>query len=156
MKILRNLFASLLLLVSSVVLADDYAYLTVVQTGAQTNFSISNIKNITFDDSNMLLNLNDNTQQKLPLSELSKMFFSNTGETGIMSVGSQQSAFSLKDGVLHIKGAKGSNVTIYDMSGKAVRNVTVREDDTQVNLSGLTKGAYIVKVGAEAKKFMNK
>ena len=84
------------------------------------------------------------------------MFFSNSGETGILNVGNQQSAFSLKDGVLHIKGAKGSNVTIYDMSGKAVRNVTVREDDTQVNLSGLTKGAYIVKVGGEARKFMNK
>ena len=62
MKILRNLFACLLLMVSSVVLADDYAYLTVVQTGAQTNFSINNIKNITFDDNYMQLNFNDNTQ----------------------------------------------------------------------------------------------
>ena len=157
MKNLRYMLAVLLLLVGVTAFADDYAYLSIVQTGEQSEVSISNIKNITFDDTNMIINLTDNSQQKLPLAGLSKMFFTNES-TGIQSVAAsaKQSNFVLKDGVLHVTGAQGANISVFDVNGKAVRSVTASKAETEINLSGLTKGIYIVRVGNQTKKVMNK
>ena len=152
MKILRNLFAYLLLMVSSVVLADDYAYLTVVQTGAQTNFSINNIKNITFDANYMLLNLNDDTQQKLPLSELSKMFFSQES-SGIASLTTMKSKIRFAGGILRATVEAGERIAIYNMKGERVFSAN---ESGSYDLSGYARGVYIIKVGAETKKVINK
>ncbi len=145
----------LLLATSSVASADELGYLSIVQTEGQTDFSVSKIKNITFDKTNMLVNLTDGAQQKLPLSGLTKMFFSAT-PTGVQSIGTSRSAFTVREGVLHVKNASGTHVAIYDMNGNTVREVTLRASETEVNLSGLTKGAYIVRVGDQAKKIVNK
>ena len=137
-------------------MADNYAYLTVVQTGSQTDVSLSDIKKITFDESNMLIVLADGNEQKLPLSGLSKMFFSSKDPNAIESVNAGKSQFAIKDGKLTILGAEGKQVTIYDTNGRAVRTVTLSEGQTEINISGLTKGVYIVRAGKEAKKIMNK
>ncbi len=155
MKFLRSVFISFLLAICCQVSANGYGYLCITQTAGQTNFTVSDIKNITFDESNMLINLTDGSQEKLPLSGLTKMFF--TGEpTGVQRIGTSHSAFTIKDGVLHVKDANGTHVTIYDMNGKAVRDVTLQQSETEMNLSGLTRGVYIVKVGSQAKKITNK
>ena len=155
MKILRNILAILFLAVSTTVLADDYACLSVVQTSKQNNFTLNTIKRITFDADNMVVTLVDGTQQKLPLASLTKMFFSNE-ESGIAAIGAQQTQFSMREGVLYVKGAEGSKLTIYDMAGRAVRSVTSSEAETVLPLDGLTKGNYIIKVGNQTKKFQNK
>jgi len=159
MKNFRNILAAMLLMMGSSAFADDYAYLSIVQEGGQDNISISTIKNITFDSTNMLINLTNGTQQQLPLSGLSKMFFSGDGGgTGIKAIGNGQSSasFLLKDGVLRVGGAEGSQISVYDANGRLVRSLTAREAETEVSLSGLTKGVYIVKVGTETKKMLNK
>ena len=157
MKNLRNILAAWLLMVGATAFADDYAYLSIVETGGQSEVSINNIKNITFDDTNMLINLTDGNQQKLPLSGLTKMFFSGES-TSIQSVAAngKQTSFALKDGVLHVAGAQGANITVFDVNGKAVRNVIATRAETEINLSGLTKGVYIVRVGDQTKKILNK
>ncbi len=157
MNILRSILAVLLLTIGVAVQADDYAYLTIEQKGGTNSVSISNIKNITFDETNMLINLTDGTQQQLPLAGLSKMFFSNEG-TGIQAVGNtgSQASFMLKDGVLRVAGASGAVISLFDSNGRLVRSVTAREAQTEVSLSGLNKGVYIVKVGAQTKKMLNK
>lgn len=155
MKALRNALMALLLTVSGTAFADSYAYLTIGQTGGETSVSVSDISRITFDSSNMVLHLANGTEQKLPLASLSKMFFSETGTNGIAAV-STQPTISMKDGVLRVNITEPSTVTVYDMGGKAVRKVTATPGETEVNLNGMVKGVYIVKVGTETKKVMNK
>lgn len=155
MKTIRTLLAALLLTVSAHMTADDYAYLTIAQTSGETNYEISAISKITFDETNMILNLTDGSQQKLPLASLSKMFFQND-PTAISTIGAEKSSFSLRDGMLFVDGQQTGSITIYDMSGKAVRTVSAQEAQQGVSVSGLVKGVYIVKAGSQAKKFMNK
>jgi hypothetical protein len=150
------MMTALLITVSSVAFADNYAYLSIVQTNEQTNYEISKISKITFDESNMVLNLTDGTQQKLPLANLSKMFF-QADPTGISTIGTEKSNFSLRNGMLYVEGQQTGNVTIYDMNGRAVCTATAQEAQKGVSVSGLVKGVYIVKVGSQpAKKIMNK
>jgi hypothetical protein len=155
MKYLRNLMAMLLLTVSSTLLADDYAFLSIVQNDGQTNVNISNIKKITFDETNMIIVLNDGNEQKMPLNGLSKMFFS-AGATGITTTNADSNKFLLKDGTLIVQAAKGDQVVVYDMNGRAVRTVTMTGEKAEVELKGLSKGVYVVKAGQAVQKVMNK
>ena len=155
MKTIRNTMMGLLLMMSSSAIADEYAYLTIDQTGTETSFAVSDVKRITFDESNMVLHLANGTEQKLPLNSLSKMFFSEQGTNGIGTVNASQPLISMKNGILRVTGGQGGTVTIYDMGGKAVRTVTANSGETELNLSGMAKGVYIVKVGSQTKKVMN-
>ena len=155
MKSFRNLMLGLLLTVSGAAMADDYAYLTVTQTGGESSYAVSSIEKITFEASDMVLHLTGGNTTKVPLAGLSKLFFTSSA-SGIATVSSNPSQISLRNGVLRVSGQKGSVVTVYDMSGKAVRTVTMQETETEINLSGVVKGIYIVKVGGEAKKVMNR
>ena len=156
MKNFRHLLVLLLLTVCNAVMADDYAYLSIVQTGSQADVSLNDISKITFDESNMVITLSNGSEQKLPLSGLSKMFFTSKGADAIEGVNMNESKFALKDGKLIIEGTEGNQVTIYDTNGRAVRTVSLSKGQTEINVSGLTKGVYIIRAGKEAKKFMNK
>ena len=145
---------TLLLAVCSTVMADDFAYLTIAQTDSQTDFALSNISKITFDTQNMVLHLSDGQEAKLPLSGLSKMFFSNNS-SGIATV-SKTSTITIKDGMLRVTAPKGSVISVFDTSGKALRSTNARNTETEISLSGMQKGVYIVKVGSETKKVLNK
>lgn len=147
---------AMLLTASTTVMADDYAYLNVTQTdGGENSFTVSKISKITFSPTNMIITLSDGTTSELPLASLNKMFFTDES-TGIASLTTSGSQISLNDGTLHVNAPRGSVVSLYNMEGKMLRTVTAQGEDTQISVSGLTKGVYIVKVGNNAKKIMNK
>lgn len=151
----RNLLTCLLLLVNNIVLADDYAYLTIVQTNEATHFEVGNINKITFDKTDMILHLTNGTEQKLPLETLSKMFFS-TSPTSISTLSNEKSNFTLRDGNLYVENLKADYINIYDLSGKVIHSVKAQDAQKGIRLDGIIKGTYIVKAGTEAKKFTNK
>ena len=154
MNKLRTLWASLLLASScSMAVADDYQYLTVTQTDTETSYAVSNIQKITFDATDMVLVLSDGTTQRLPLSGLQKMFFA-AGPTGISAVTQSERKFTINNGRLQAAMAQGEQLTIYNIKGEAV--FTTAERDAQFDLSALAKGVYIVKVGTETRKVVNK
>ena len=155
MKTIKTLIMAAMMAVGTTAMADDYAYLTVNQESGETSFAISNISKITFDATNMIVALSDGTTQELPLAGLNKMFFT-AESTGIATATNKQSQIRLIDGTLHVSAPRGAVVTLYNIEGKTVRTVTSQGDDTQLNVNGLTKGVYIVKVGTETKKIMNK
>ena len=118
MKTIRTLFVSALLMLATATFADSYQYLTVTQTGGETNFTVSSIQKITFDTTDMILHFTDGTTQQLPLSELSKMFFSNNA-TGIAAT-NMQSKMQFTDGVLRATVSPGESISLYNMKGEKV------------------------------------
>ena len=152
MKSLKSFFAALLFFTATTVAADEYSYLTVSQTGTATNFEVSKIDKITFDASNMILNLTDGTKQTLPLASLSKMFFSDGDLTGIASTSTTQK-LELADGTLRVSLKDGEQFTLYNIKGEEVMKSTT---STTIDMNALKKGVYIVKVGSTSKKILNK
>jgi hypothetical protein len=152
MNTLRTLVASLLLVLgATAALADDYQYLTISQNDGETSYTVSSIRKITFDATNMVLHLSDGSEQSLPLADLSKMFFSKDG-SGV-SLTPMQSKMHFSGGVLRTNIAAGEHVAIYNMKGEKV--FSANESGT-FDLTTLTKGVYIVKVGTETRKVVNK
>ena len=153
MKTLRTLMASLLLTLASSAMADDYQFLTVAQSNGETQFTVSNIQKITFDTANMNLQLKDGTTQSLPLSGLQKMFFTADGTNAIAAMGNTKSKISFQGGQLKADMAQGEKLSVYNMKGEQVLSAT---QSGTYDLSTLIKGVYIVKVGTETKKVVNK
>jgi hypothetical protein len=150
MNKLRTLLASILFLIGiASSWADDYKYLTIAQNNGETTIDVTSIVKITFDDTNMVIHLSDGNTQTMLLSDLQRMFFSNT--TGIMSI--TQSKMHFSGGVLRAEIATGEYMEIFDMRG---RKVFSANQSGSFDLTTLTKGIYIVKVGNETRKVVNR
>ena len=153
MSKLRTILATMLFALTSIsALADDYRYLIISGDNGQNSYSVSNIQKITFDATNMVLHLSDGTEQQLPLAGLQKMFFSAEG-LGIATPGTAQSKMHFERGTLRAELAKGESVAVYNMKGEKV--FSANESGTY-DLTGFARGVYIIKVGPEARKVINK
>ncbi|MBR1414765.1 MAG: T9SS type A sorting domain-containing protein [Prevotella sp.] len=151
MKTLRTFLASALLALSATAMADEYQYLTVTETSGETNYAVSNIQKITFDSTYMVLHLSDGTTQQVPLSGLTKMFFSD-GQAGIATT-QMQSKIQFHNGILRADVASGESISVFNMKGEKVFSAHA---SGTYDLSTLTKGVYIIKVGQETRKVINK
>lgn len=156
MKRLRKTLLALFAGLSTAAMADDYAYLTVEQQDGQTSFSVSEISTITFDAAYMNVKLSDGTTQQLPLSALSKMYFSDNGLSAISPASVRETQIRLLNGVVHVTAQPGTPITLYNIGGQVVQQMTAQGDDTQMNVGTLRQGVYIVKVGTTTKKIMNR
>ena len=153
MKTIRTLLALLLLTIGCVTAsADDYQYLTISGSGSENSFSVSKIQKITFEATNMVLTMTDGSEQRLPLAGLEKMFFAAT-PSGIAVVNTAQSKMQFSGGMLRATVAPGEAITVYSMKGEKVFSAN---ESGSFDLSGLSRGIYIVKVGNETRKVMNK
>lgn len=153
---LKNILMGLMLAASTVAVADNYAYLTIDQNNEESSISLSEISRITFDSNNMIIHMANGTKAELPLASLSKMSFTEKDITGIFAAKNGESQVKLVGGTIYVNAPVGAIVTLYNMGGQTVKTVTASSPETQINLSGLTKGVYIVRVGKQSKKVMNK
>lgn len=63
----------------------------------------------------------------------------------------QNVTISVQESVLHISGANGQVVQIYNVAGVMVKSIKVEGNDRRIELN-LNKGCYIVKVGKIVRK----
>lgn len=152
MTYLKTILTALLLLAGMHATADNYTYLTVSQTGGETSFSVSAIDKITFDASDMVLHLTSGSEQRLPLAGLEKMFFTQDA-SGIAAVSKSSSTMRMDEGRLQLSVAPGERVTLYNMKGEQLFTTT---SDAVYDMRPLGRGVYIVRMGREARKLMNK
>jgi len=153
MNTIRTFLASLcLVLCSASAVADSYQYLTVSGSGSETSFNVSSIKKITFDTADMVLHLSDGTEQRLALSGLEKMSFAGS-PSAIAAVSNSEPKTHFAGGVLRAALEPGETVVLYNMKGEKVFSAN---ESGSYDLGGLSRGVYIVKVGKDVRKIINK
>lgn len=115
---------AVMVLIGMSVSAEDYNYLTFeTSSGTTTSVALSNLK-ITFANGKLVA-VNSATSTTLTLSELSKMYFSNTSSTGIESVSTSGNA----------------PVKVYTVTGMYMGEFATINEATQ----NLKKDVYVVK-----------
>lgn len=155
MRHFRRILTVGLLAVWSAAAADNYAYLSVNADGnSASNYAVTDISKITFENSNMVMWNGDSRMAEFALATLDKMFFSSTN--GIQAMSSEAVKMRIDGGVLRVTAPRGTRITLYNIGGQLLKEVTASGEETEMNLSGLRQGAYIVKVGEASKKFLNK
>jgi len=150
---LKSLLLSLMLFAGLSATADNYAYLTITQDGANTDYTISTIDKITFDNTDMVLHMTNGNQERLPMADLQKMYFSQ-GATSIAKTKAESlSHISIDGNVLRVQVGQGESVTLYNIKGEQLLSTN---HDTTIDLQRLPQGVYIAKMGSQTAKFITK
>lgn len=129
----RIIFGFLVVMFPLCSMADDVPGMLVHKTdGNSLEVEIANISSIKFNDGLMVINGKDNSQQCLPLDDISQITFS-TIETAISSL---------------TRGVKSGVVTITNLSGQIVYKGKVGASELPTSL----KGVYIITVNGQSHK----
>lgn len=133
---MKKLFLSLLLGGFALTAAADNNYMVFQKTsGDAFSLGIDHLK-ITFADGNMTATDGTNSFS-VPLTEMSKMYFSAEPTTGIAqattAVADEVNA-TIVNGQLHVTAPAGSRVSVYGIDGR------------EVNANHLVQGTYLVRI----------
>jgi len=153
MKQLRLFLAALAVAFVSVAHADTYTYLTVSESGDNNSYELSNIAKITFDDTYMNIALETGSTVLLPLASLTTMEFSNTN--GISLPDNRATIEITSDGKLRVNTEAGGRIFLYNIKGQQEKTFSTTAQQTDIDLSSLPRGIYVVRVNSTTKKIVN-
>lgn len=145
----KRIIAYLLLAVSIPAMAEDYQYLTVAQSSTEKSIELASIRKITFEagSGNMVVTTTEG-EERFPLSEMGKMFFSAT-PTAIEAMPMESEGMKIEKGVLKVKGE--GLLRIYTANGSLQRMAKVN-GEANISLENLSKGTYIISLGNQTIK----
>lgn len=155
MKTIRLYLTALLLALTATAQADDYAYLNVEGDDGNFTIEVQTVQKITFTQDHLVFHLSSGQERQVPLATLGRLAFSDQAGTGVERLSSDEGVrFCFDNGQVRITGAYGRQVAVYGIGGKMLHNAVCNDDDLLLNLSGLRRGVYIVRVGQEARKVL--
>lgn len=142
----------LTLLISFSLSATAVENLVVRQNTGDTQFSISTIKEITFDGTGAKISFNDGTTQSYAAGTLVSLRF-NTELSGVEDVALEGEAAILFDGnVITVVGEDCEVINVYSLSGALVAT----GEGNELDVSELVKGAYVVQAGSLTTKIIKR
>ena len=131
--------------------ADDYNYIHVVTTCCDTAFVRNEVRKLTFEAGNLVVTAADGQTTNFGLAVLQKINFTATAD-GIRTPGIATERLNLQRGRLVANGT--GMLLIYDAQGRIVRQEYVGSSRSELNVSDLTRGIYIARLGQQTLKFI--
>lgn len=146
---MRYILLTILLSVAMSVYATDE--LVVSQTSGETVWAVSSIKDITFDGNGVKVSFNDDTSVYYSKSTLNMLKF-NVTSSGINDLSDNSTPkISINGNIITVDG-NVSEIKVYSLAGIVV----AQGKGSQIDISGLTDGAYIVQAGSLITKIMKR
>jgi len=128
--------------------------------GLEESFLLSGIRKITFSENEIRVVNFNNTFTTFAVSDLNKMFF--TGTTSEIAETTNSTKFYIypnpaKNFVrLVIQESEVSTASIYNLSGSLLIKKPVSIEDNEIDISNLSVGVYLLKVGNKTDKLIVK
>ena len=140
----KNIFAALLLMVSTNMMAENYNYLTISYSNTLDDIPLPTVQRISFEEGNVVVTTTEG-KETYPISILNKITFTQKEEsTDIEALPEGTENLTYKDGTLSVKG--NGFLCIYNAAGALVSIANVKEG-ANVSLSNLPAEVYIVRMG---------
>jgi hypothetical protein len=125
--------------------------------GTEKSSILSSLGKITFSGTNMILNYNDGTTGVFDESSVTKMVFSTVSAVETVSATGNELAVypNPASNFIAIKNAPEQqfNYSIYGLDGSLLISAK-QTAGSQINISNLQKGFYVIKVNNQAMKFL--
>jgi hypothetical protein len=132
--------------------AQSYNLITVGADGTETTFAVSAVQKIVFDNSAMTVNMKSGNN----MPGISCVKFSD--QSGIEKMEVETSVLVYPNPVreyLTVSGvSKGEKINLSDMNGYVLQTVFSNGNTTEINVSALQKGVYLLQVGYKTIKFI--
>ena len=152
----RNLFLCSALLLCTCYTAsaqtDELSYLNIAHGGVEYSLTLSNLQKLTFADGKMQAFTTEGTNE-FDCANLEKLYFSAV-PTSIndASVIADKLKFNSASGLLSVEAKIGDIVRVYAINGKLVNSLRLNSNTGALNLNGLSKGIYLVKLNNQVIK----
>jgi hypothetical protein len=129
-----------------------YNIITLAADGTETTLAVSAVQKIVFDNNTMTVNMKSGSN----ITGISCVKFS--GLSGIENMEVETSLFVYPNPVreyLTVSGvSKGEKINVADMNGKVLLTLFSNDNTTEINVSSLQKGVYLLQVGHKTIKFI--
>jgi hypothetical protein len=125
--------------------------------GSDKIIDLNSLRKITFAGGNLVLNYQSGSTESVVTSSVRKLVFASI--TGVNDVSVENNALLVfpNPGVDFISlknvSAGVKNIGVYSICGIQVMNLQHYSNNDRIDISGLTKGIYIIKVNNQALKF---
>ena len=152
---MKKLFTFLLLSLALTLQAADKVWCMVTDDG--TKIALSRIGFLLVSDQSDAFSVVCNDGEVI--YQVASVSFAQGEPTGISSVSTevqQTLKLNVASSSLQLRGCQsGTDITIYDVSGKTVRQEVLPSDGT-ISIVGLPAGIYVLKTGSASVKFLKK
>ena len=152
---MKKLFTFLLLSLTLTLQAADKVWCMVTDDG--TKIALSRIGFLLVSDQSDAFSVVCNDGEVI--YQVASVSFAQGEPTGISSVSTevqQTLKLNVASSSLQLRGCQsGTDLTIYDVSGKTVRQEVLPSDGT-ISIVGLPAGIYVLKTGSASVKFLKK
>ncbi|WP_243349171.1 T9SS type A sorting domain-containing protein [Parabacteroides sp. FAFU027] len=125
--------------------------------GTDKFLNLTTLGKITFSDVNLILNYSVGNDEPVTLSSVKKIVF--TQAAGVTQIMADRKAIRIYPNpattYIELKNTPEGelNVAVYSVAGSLVLNLQLDSDSRQINVSGLPKGLYLIKVNNQVAKF---
>ena len=134
------------------------AFLDVQKTdNSSKKIDLNSLNKITFTTTDLVLNYFTNESENIAKKDIQKMFFTKT--TGLSSLVSDNKLLEVYPNpaidFIRLKNIQDGNylVNIYSITGSKIKSQMITSNETEINISNLSKGLYILKVNNQVSKF---
>ena len=147
-------FLSLVLLLAGRIFAAESLHLiTLTADGTEASYVLTDVRKIVFDNNTMTVNLKVGAEA----TNVTCIKFSSMG-TGLENLKTESSIFVFPNPVktyLTITGVdKHAKINLMDLTGTLLQSISAQENATNIDVSTLQQGVYLLQTGEKIVKFI--
>ena len=146
------LLGLILLIAGQFASAQEWKLITVTADGTETTYALPNVQNIVFKDNTMTVNLKSGDSA----AGITCIRFDQP--QGIKTLQSESSVFVFPNPVqtnLTVAGvAKDVKINLLNLNGTLLQSIPAQDNSTNINVSSLPAGLYLLQIGNQIIKFI--
>lgn len=124
-------------------------------SGENKSIELNTLRKITFSAGNMVMNFLNSTSDEIAMNSIEKMFFGTF--TSLSNLSDSDLLIYPNPGTDYIKiknvSVVNQTIKVYDLNGILHFSLTISSSDSKIDVSGLNKGVYLLKVNENVLKF---
>ena len=143
------------LLIAGQLFADaELRLITVSADGQETSYALSNVQKIVFEDNTMTVNMKSGSDA----TGITCIRFMNSDDVKIDNPELPSRVLVFPNPVttnITVAGVdKDEKINLFDLSGKLLQSIPAQDHSTDINVSALQQGIYLLQVGEQVVKFI--
>ena len=150
----KFLLAVVLLVAGKLFAEPESQLITLSADGTETIYVLSEVQKIVLENNTMTVNLKSGSDA----ADITCVRFFLSDQSGIENPKLGLSVFVFPNPVqtnLTVSGTdKNVKINLYDLSGKLLQSISAQDNSTDISVSSLSSGLYLLQVGKQVIKFI--
>lgn len=122
--------------------------------GSKVELSIDSLRSITFRDGRMVATYDGGKETSYLMSEIGRLDFDSTTDVDMVSAMDGKLTYSQTSGLMVIANSQDKTLSIYSLGGTMVMSHKIGSPIETIDVSGLDKGIYLLKLDGKTIKII--